>query len=106
MPSDFVPAQPKIVSVEPVTFFKQHGAQVNGTEDLSGLPSGDSIEIQILNLTIGAPATRTPVPVNSDGTWDATFACASGDSAYARAIAVSSNGQPGATSDGSVFILP
>lgn len=106
MAYDFVPAKPVVVSSEPLTFFGQHGAHISGTEDLSGLPNGDSIEIRIINLSIGTPATRTPVPVNSDGTWDATFACTSGDQAYATAVAVSSNGEPGANNSGPVFTLP
>ncbi|MGV0911588.1 hypothetical protein [Martelella sp. FOR1707] len=98
MPSDFVPAQPKIVSVEPVTFFKQHGAQVNGTEDLSGLPNGDSVVIQIFDMSTGNNLTHPAVPVNSDGTWQATFGCTAGHQAFAFASLIDTAGNPGTTS--------
>ncbi|WP_180901136.1 hypothetical protein [Martelella soudanensis] len=106
MANQFIPQPPVIVSVKKTSFFGQPAAIISGTEDLSGVPSGDSIVIKIEDLTASSTLTNPPVAVNSDGTWNAVVPSTSGDSAIAFAILITST-SPGPTSDPSVtFVLP
>jgi len=101
-----VPPAPAITKIEPVTFFKQPGAHLSGTEDISDLPSGNSITISIYDLSRdSALLNQTPIEVNSDGTWNATVPCGSGDSIYATAM-VADGDNLGPVSRSPVYTVP
>ena len=101
-----VPPAPAITKIEPVTFFKQPGAHISGTEDISDLPSGNSITISIYDLSRdNALLNQTPIEVNSDGTWNATVPCQSGDSIYAMATMMV-DGHQGATAQSPTYVVP
>ncbi len=106
MANVFVPAAPVITSIEPFTFFGKPGAHISGTEDLSGLPSGYSIQISIVDVTLDDNMIGSPAPVNGDGTWKATVPSNAGDTAFAMAMTLGPGNEPGATSSSAPFTLP
>ncbi len=102
----YVPPAPAITKIEPVTFFGKPGAHISGTEDLSSLPSGESIAINIIDLTRDSQLlNQNPIDVNSDGTWNATVPCGSGDSIYATAM-VADGDNLGPVSRSPVYTVP
>lgn len=68
MTNPFVPATPVVVSIQLTNFFGQPAAIISGTEDLSGLPSGESIAVAVYDASKGE-VLASPFAVNSDGTW-------------------------------------
>jgi len=102
----FVPAAPVITSIEPVTFFNKPGARISGTEDISGLPSGYSIQISIFDATQGGNIIGSPGLVSTAGTWQAVVPSKTGDTAYAEAMTLGPGGQLGPTSRPTPFTLP
>lgn len=106
MASVFVPAAPVITNIQPTTFFNQPAAIISGVEDLNGLPSGDSIQVLIVDKDRDE-VLGSPVQVNSDGTWRVAIPSYRGDEAYANAVVIDAAGSLGATSQPSaLFILP
>lgn len=84
MTTPYVLPAPVIVSVTMTTFFGQPGAIITGTEDISNVPSGSSVEIGVFDRSTGTQSVGT-TSVNSDGTWQALIKAQQGDMVYALA---------------------
>tara|TARA_B100000378_G_scaffold205361_1_gene168654 strand:+ start:2819 stop:3127 length:309 start_codon:yes stop_codon:yes gene_type:complete len=97
----YVPPAPAITSMRRLTFVGQPAVLISGTEDISGLPSGVSIWISILDMTRDDNPIGDHGQVNSDGSWQLLVPDYAGDLVFA--IATASNG---ATAQTAPFTLP
>ncbi|WP_319517438.1 hypothetical protein [uncultured Martelella sp.] len=100
-----IPNSPVITSITPTTFVGTPGFLVKGTEDISNIPSGYSVKIDIFDQSTGGAVVGGPTTTNSDGSWQILIAADSGDLIYAMALTVRPDGSPGATSHPSLTVV-
>ena len=101
MDPTYVPPVPVITSMSAISFVGQPAVLINGTEDISVLPSGISILISMFDLSRDVTQIGDRRQVNSDGSWQLLVPDYAGDSVFI--VATASNGASAQTAP---FTLP